>query len=158
MNADAPSPASPEPEVFRPRRLLIWVSVASLAIVLLAIGSWIGLGREVRALFSPGQLLTLLLLMAFAVGFLMALGLCVARADAVGVRWRNGLRSHRLAWSEVLGVRYRQGDPWVYLLTAGPAPDDLLRRPVMAIQSTDRRDALDKAERLRALWRQGHSG
>ena len=139
-------------QVFRPRRLRIWALTAAVVVVVATVGVGVALGGDVRALFTPGQVLTLAVLLALTVAVLVGLAQSDARVDDAGVRWRNVFRSHRLGWHEIVGVRYRPGDPWAYLLTAGPAADDPVRHPLMAIQSTDGIIAVDEATRLRELW------
>ena len=142
-----------ETVVFRPVRLLWMVSVFSALLVVATVGIAIGLGAEVRANFTPLQTVTLLIFVAFMVALIMSLGLSYGRAERASFVWRNGIRSHRVAWSEIKGLVFRSGDPWAYLLVESPnaLSDEPSRIAVMAIQSTDRASAHDKADRLRGL-------
>ncbi len=139
--------------VFRPKRLLRWVSVFSVLLVVATAGIAIGLGAEVRGNFTPLQTATLLFFVAFMVALIMSLGLSYGRADGEGFTWRNGARTHHVAWSEIRGLVFRSGDPWAYLLveSGNALSDEPARIAIMAIQSTDRASAQDKADRLRGL-------
>lgn len=150
------SPAASEHKdtvTFRPVRLLRWVSTFSALLVVATLGIAIGLGAEVRGNFTPLQTGTLLFFVAFMVALIMSLGLSYGRAEADGFTWRNGIRTHHVAWSEIRGLVFRSGDPWAYLLTESPnkLSDEPARIAIMAIQSTDRSSAQDKADRLRGL-------
>ena len=142
-----------ETVVFRPVRLLSVVSAFSALLVIATVGIAVGLGAEVRANFTPLQTITLLIFVAFIVVLIMALGLSYGRAERDGFAWRNGIRTHRVEWSEIRGLVFRSGDPWAYLLVESPnaLSDEPRRIAVMAIQSTDRASAHDKADRLRGL-------
>ncbi|MGI3782485.1 MAG: PH domain-containing protein [Janthinobacterium lividum] len=115
-------PAPPvQPVAFAPRRLRVVGVVAAVALVALTFYGWFALPRDVRVLFTVSQLLTL-------VGFLAALVLVVlgvaassVRADAEGLRVRNGLRVHHAAWSQVHQIVLRPGDAWAFALLR---PDD----------------------------------
>lgn len=138
--------------VFRPQRLLFWCVVFAGLIVISSLAVWIGLGSQVRAMFTGLQIGTLLLFIGFSIALIMALGLCEVRASADGLWWRNGIRSHRLAWSEVRSIRFRPGDPWMFVYAPGADGDDE-RHQVMGIQSTDGARARAHAEEVRAMWR-----
>ncbi len=106
---------------YRPRLLRLVAGVASLSLVLLSFLGWFGLPASLRAQFLPSQIITLLLILAFIVGFLWALAASYVRADAAGVRFRNGLRTHTIAWLDIHKVLLRPGDAWALLLVR---PDD----------------------------------
>lgn len=147
-----------EPVIFRPVRLLRWTAGFSSLLVISSAGVWIGLGAEVRADFTGLQIITLLIFVAFMVGLMLSLGLSYGRAESGGFTWRNGLRTHHADWSSIRGLVFRSGDPWAYLLVDPredkPSGGEPQRLAVMAIQSTDRAAAQDKADRLRGLMAQ----
>ena len=65
------------------------------------------------------------------------------RADAEGLRFRNGLRSHQVPWARVHKIMLRRGDPWAMLLMT-PADGrafsvdlDAEKRQLMGIQAGD---------------------
>lgn len=70
----------------------------------------------------------------------------VARPDDDGLTVRNLVVSRRLAWAEVVSVRFGQGRPWVQL---DLADGDTLA--VMAIQRADGARADAEARRLATL-------
>ncbi len=74
----------------------------------------------------------LLLLAAVAAWFLHRLASVRVEVDEDGLRVVNVLRSRRLAWGEVLAVRFGPGDPWMYLDTAS---DETVA--VMGVQRAD---------------------
>ncbi|MFC5666823.1 PH domain-containing protein [Kitasatospora misakiensis] len=86
-----------------------------------------------------------------------AAGLMLARprisADAEGVTVVNFVRSRRLAWAEIVGVNFRQGDPWASLDLA-----DGTSLAVVGIQSgVGKAQAIADARALRDLvHRHGH--
>ncbi|MEV0187849.1 PH domain-containing protein [Kitasatospora purpeofusca] len=59
------------------------------------------------------------IMMALSGLLFASVGLMLARprvsADAEGVTVVNFVRSRRLAWAEIVGVNFRQGDPWASL-------------------------------------------
>lgn len=62
----------------------------------------------------------------------------------------NGIRTHYLAWPEVLDIRMPVGEPWPCLdLSDGTA------LPVMGIQSTDGESAQRSLEEFRAMLSRG---
>ncbi len=133
----------------RPRLVLV---NAALWTVLLTGGSllgWFALPPHVRALFTIPQIATLLFIEGFIVCFLWAVGLSYVRADAAGLRFRNGLRSHTRTWDDVAHVRYLTGDPWAFLELHEP----IEKLPLMGIMRTDGERADGLIADLRALHR-----
>ncbi|GAA4005229.1 PH domain-containing protein [Allokutzneria multivorans] len=68
------------------------------------------------------------------------------RADAEGIEVRNIVVTHRFPWALVREVNFPDGSAWARL----ELPDDEYV-PVMAIQSTDSRHAVDAMRELRAM-------
>jgi Bacterial PH domain len=132
--------------VFRPRRgrQFAWgFAGAQLAVfVVLAIvlpisgfGGW-GVSDSV-------MLVVLGLLVAWALARFAALRATPSRS---GLVVRNILVTTTVPWTDVVGVRFSGGDPWLYLdLASG---DDLA---VMAVQKSDGPFAREQAGRLAAL-------
>ena len=77
------------------------------------------------------------------------------RADATGLRIRNGLRRYDVPWSRVHKIILRPGDPWAQaLLTPADgqpfeADIDAEKRQLMGIQSSDGPGARQAVEQLR---------
>jgi hypothetical protein len=97
-------------------------------------------------------------LVAFGVGiaaFLLRYATIRAVPDEEGLTVRNLVLTRRVDWSDVVGVRFDEGAPWV---TLDLADDDEL--PVMAVQRADGPQAREEARRLAGLVaaRGGHVG
>jgi hypothetical protein len=136
------------PVVVRPRRALVMATVLSAVLVLACVVGWVAMPIETRDLFSAPQLLTLGLFVVVMICFMMSVGLCYVRADDGGITFRNGLRTHRLDWSQVTGFRFTEHDPWAYVLTAGEV-DQL---PLLGLQRTDGQRAEGDFAALRSAW------
>lgn len=141
------------PLVFRPRRSLLTASALSAVLVGAAALGWLALPAEIQVQFTGLQLLTLAFFVLVMVGFMMSLGLSVVRADAAGLTFRNGLRTHRLAWDHVRGFRFAEDDPWAYVLV----DHEPGQRPLLGIQRTDRDRAEAAVDALRTAWQQSGS-
>ena len=140
--------------VFRPRRLRVVVIVASIGLVLVTALGWWALPAETRVLFSLSQRLTLLGLLATLVGTIGIVASSSVRADADGLRVRNGLRTHQVAWADVHKILLRPGDPWGLLLIkpAGAVFQvdlDAEKRMLMGIQAHDGALARSAVKELR---------
>ena len=88
-------------------------------------------------------------LVAFGSGiaaFLLRYATIRAVPDAEGLTVRNLVVTRRVAWDEVVGVRFPDGAPWV---TLDLADDDELA--VMAVQRADGHLARGEAQRLARL-------
>lgn len=133
------------PVVFAPRRLRVVGVVVAVALVALTFYGWFALPREVRVLFTVSQLLTLLGFLAALVLVVLGVAASSVRADAGGLRVRNGLRVHHVTWSRVHQIVLRPGDAWAFaLLRPDSAPDepftadmDTQKRYLVGIQAGD---------------------
>ena len=152
--------ADPEVVVFRPHRLRVIVVVATIGLVVITAVGWFGLPAEVRTLFTLSQRLTLLGVLALLVAVIVAVATSSVRADADGLRIRNGLRTHTVPWPRVHKIIFRSGDPWAQLLLL---PDDgrvfevsldAEKRQLMGIQAVDGPQAHAAVEELRRRHRQ----
>lgn len=128
--------------VFRPRRLRVVVVVASVGLLLVTALGWWALPVATRVLFSLSQRLTLLGLLVTLVGIIGAVASSSVRADADGLQVRNGLRNHRVPWTQVHKILLRPGDPWALLLVKPVgevfrADLDAEKRMLMGIQAHD---------------------
>ena len=127
----------------RPHRVRVIAIIATLALCVLTAIGWFLLPAEVRGLFTLSQRLTLLGVLALLVVGMMALASSYVRADANGLRIRNGLRVHAVPWGSVHKIILRPGDPWALLLIT-PADGqpfqadlDAEKRQLMGIQTVD---------------------
>jgi hypothetical protein len=129
--------------VARPHRVRVIAIIATLALCLLTAIGWFLLPAEVRALFTLSQRLTLLGVLALLIVGMVALASSYVRADANGLRIRNGLRVHAVPWGRVHKIILRPSDPWALLLIT-PADGrpfqadlDAEKRQLMGIQTVD---------------------
>jgi hypothetical protein len=141
-----------DPITFRPRaslRMAVSMTVSLLAASALG---WVMTPAPIRAMFNAAQIATLLLFIAAMIGMMLALGLAYVRADAEGLVFRNGIRTHVVPWSEVKAFRYRPGDPWAFVLLRS----ELEQLPLMGIQRTDRDLAEEHVADLRHRLEQAY--
>jgi hypothetical protein len=139
---------------YRPRLLRLVATVASSSLLLLSFFGWFALPQSLRDQFLPSQIVTLLLILGFIVGFIWALAASYVQADARGVKFRNGLRTHVIAWEDVHKVLLRPGDPWALLLVRpedGPMETDVdaEKHQMLGIQAGDGAAAQAAVEDLR---------
>ena len=145
--------------VARPHRVRVITIIATLALCTLTAIGWFLLPGEIRALFTLSQRLTLLGVLALLVLGMVALASSYVRADATGLRIRNGLRVHVVPWGRVHKIILRPGDPWALLLMMPAdgrpfeADFDAEKRQLMGIQAVDRRLATAAVNELRARHR-----
>jgi hypothetical protein len=141
--------------VLRPRRLRLIVIIFSPALSALMVVGWFALPRDIRVLFTPSQLLTLLGLLGLIIFVLATAAASYVRADAAGLRIRNGLRRHDVPWSRVHKIILRAGDPWAQVLLKPAdgrpfeADFDAEKRQLMGIQASDGPAAREAVEQLR---------
>jgi len=126
---------------FRPRLARV-VPLAIAALVVVATGLLLalmpGLGRLDRVGFA---------LVGLAIAwFCWREAAVVARPDPRGLTVRNLMLTRRLAWAQVVSVRFGEGRPWVQLDL-----DDGDALAVMAIQRADGAAAQTEARRLATL-------
>lgn len=143
--------------VFRPRKLRITGIVFTIVMCALCAFGWFALPLDLRLAFSWSQRLTLLLCLGVIVLMLLAMAGSYVRADASGIRLRNGLRRHQVSWDRVHKILLRPGDPWAMLLLT-PADGtpfevdlDAEKRQMMGIQGSDKAVAVAAVAELRAL-------
>ena len=150
-------PLAGDPPVFVawPRRLRIFGFVIIAALCVLTAVWWFALPADIRDLFTVSQRLTLLGVLTLLVGVIVAVATSSVRADAEGLRIRNGLRSYAVPWPRVHKIIFRSGDPWAQLLLI---PDDgrvfevsldAEKRQLMGIQAVDGAQAHAAVEELR---------
>ncbi len=142
-------------QVFRPRRLRILAVVMSVALCGLIVFGWLALPVHLREQFTLSQRLTLLALLAVLELVVVAIAASYVRADAVGLRFRNGFRTYAVAWERVHKIMLRPGDPWGLLLlipsdgSTFEVDLDAEKRQLMGIQGNDGDAARDAIEALR---------
>lgn len=155
-----PGPTTPglTPVVYRPRRLIMLATVASLCLLGLSLFGWFALPPDLRATFTTSQIVTLLIILGGLVAGMVIIGSSNVRVDADGLRIRNGLARHQIAWSQVHKFLLRPGDPWAIVLIK---PDDrpfevdldAEKRQLMGIQAGDEPAASEAIAKLSELQR-----
>jgi hypothetical protein len=131
---------------FRPRkaRVTAWTFAAAQFVVLTA-GALLAPGSGPVA-FAWYDRVGVIAVAGAIAWFLSRFARLEAVPDEDGLRVRNLLVTTRLAWAQVVAVRFRDGDPWVSLdLSDG----DTLA--VMAVQRADGEHGRAEARRLAAL-------
>jgi hypothetical protein len=145
--------------IARPHRVRVITSIATLALCVLTAIGWFLLPAEIRALFTLSHRLTLLGVLALLIVGMVVLASSYVRADPNGLRIRNGLRLHDVAWGRVHKIILRPGDPWALLLIT---PEDGLpfeadldaeKRQLMGIQAVDGPLAKAAVDELRGRHR-----
>lgn len=129
---------------FRPRRGRAMAFGMATAAVLVCVGAAVLLGAARE--WGPADQVALVVFGAGIAAFLLRYATIRAVPDAAGLTVRNLVVTRRVAWDEVVGVRFLEGAPWV---TLDLADDDELA--VMAIQRADGPVAQDEARRLAGL-------
>jgi hypothetical protein len=147
------------PLVIRSGRLRLIGIVTSVLLTALGLLGWFALPSEIRALFTPWQRIGLLGVLAVIIFLLATMAASYVKADATGLRIRNGLRRHDVPWSRVHKILLRPGDPWAQLLLK-PADGgrfevdlDAEKQALMGIQTTDGAPAQAAVEELRRRLR-----
>ena len=156
MPAPSAAPRPVQPVVFAPRRLRVVGVVIAVALVALSFYGWLALPREIRVLFSFSQLLTLLGVLGALVLVILGVAASSVRADADGLRVRNGLRVHHVPWARVHRVMMRPGDAWAFALLRPEDPHvewtpdlDTQKRYLVGIQAGDGAYAREAVAELR---------
>jgi hypothetical protein len=141
-----PAAAPALPWRYRP----LGVRIMALAMGALLVGAiaffWVSLPASVRAQFSFGQRVTLILVFGSMLAFMYGIARSAIRADRDGVRIVNAYRVRRLEWAQIVHVRLQPGDPWAVLDI-----DDGTTVKALAIQGSDGRRARLATQRLRRL-------
>ena len=119
---------------YRPRASLRMGISLSSSLVLASILGWVMTPVYIRDQFTPVQVLTLLFFLAIMVAVALGIGLSYVRADDQGLTFRNGVKTHTVPWSEIKAFRYRDGDPWPFVLVRS----EVEQRPMLGIQRSDR--------------------
>ncbi len=139
-------PLPPLPHRFRPRGVRYAAVVFGAVLVLVTAAIWFAFPDRIQEQFTLFQKLTVFTMGAgFFVAF-HALARGRVDADEEGVLIVNGYRSHRYAWSQIVAVSLRPGDPWaVFDLSDGTS------KSALGIQGSDGGFAQAQVRLLRAL-------
>lgn len=159
-------PLEPIEDVYtaRPRRLRLIIGFFGTVLLLLAAFGWFALPSSIRGLFTLSQRLTLLVILSLIILVIGIIAASYVRADANGLRLRNGLRTHVVPWSRVHKILLRRGDPWAFVLLRpeGGRPFeadlDAEKRILMGILATEGAAARQAVDELRQRLRRYRSG
>ena len=140
--------------VARPRRLRVIAIVVSIVLSVLTVFGWFALPRSIRVLFTISQILTVLGVLAFLLGVIIAAAASFVRADEEGLTFRNGFRRHAVRWDRVHKIILRSGDPWALVLIKPETGEfevdlDAEKRMLMWIQANDHAYAAAAVNELR---------
>ncbi|MHB1490117.1 hypothetical protein GALL_345480 [mine drainage metagenome] len=131
---------------FRPRLArAVSLSFAG-AVVVLTLVLAIALPTEGSGAFALPDRLGIVLVGVAIVVFLWRQASVVALPDVDGLTVRNLVFTRRLAWAEIISVRFGSGRPWVQL---DLADGDTLA--VMGVQESDGARAVEESRRLATL-------
>ena len=111
-----------------------------------AVFGWFMLPAGIRALFTALQVATLALFVVFMLGIVWAVALGYVKAGPRGLKFRNGLSTREVPWSEVASIRYLPADHWAFLELADDSD-----RPLLGIQRSDGALADQQVADLRAV-------
>ena len=124
-----------------------WVLAVLVVAVFTAVGTTLrGATDSGKGVFQAGDQAAMI-----GLGVLAALGILMftrprVDADERGIRVRNVIGSYDLPWDVVRSIEFRRGSPWASLELRN---DDVIA--LMAVQATDRAQAVTAVRGLRAL-------
>lgn len=125
-------------------RIVGFISGAFLVITLIAV--WYSWSKDIRDQFTPFQFATIYVLCGLIFLAWHALVRCRVEARASGLTVVNGYRRHEYEWAQVVSINLPRGAPWASLdLSDGSTA------PVLAIQGSDGRRAVEAVRELRSL-------
>ncbi|MDO5533749.1 MAG: PH domain-containing protein [Propionibacteriaceae bacterium] len=124
------------------RQAAIWTVVLGGS----AVFGWFMLPAGIRALFTELQVLTLAFFVVFMLGVVWSVALGYVKAGPSGLKFRNGLNTRELAWSEVESIRYLPADHWAFVELTDDSD-----RALLGIQRSDGPKAQEQVDALRAV-------
>lgn len=133
------------PLIVRPVAALRTGIMMSISLVAASVLGWQMTPPVVKAQFTELQFATLVLFVLIMLAMLLMIGFSRVEARADGLAFRNGVRRHFYPWSDIKAFRYRDGDPWAYVLLRS----ELEQLPLMAVQRVDGTRAEEAVAALR---------
>jgi hypothetical protein len=134
------------PRAYRPLGARIAAAAVGVVLLVVVVLMWIGLPEEVRADFTPLQVITLLGVLGCILTALYGVFRTVVRANHDGLTVINLYRRRDLEWPAVVAVNLRPGQPWAVLDVS-----DGTTVAAMAIQGSDGQRAVRAVRELSAL-------
>ncbi|MCU1431087.1 MAG: hypothetical protein JWP95_192 [Actinotalea sp.] len=146
MTQDRRGAADGAYRVFRPRatRLVARVLAVAMMVMVLTLAFLLPVAAPSRE--GVADRVGIVVFGVLVAWFLLRHAGVRAEPDPDGLTVRNLLRTRRLAWAEVVSVRFGQGRPWVQLDL-----DDGTAMAVMAVQRADGAYASREARRMATL-------
>jgi hypothetical protein len=138
---------------FRPIAIAIMATAMGLSLIAVFAVIWFRFSDATRETFSLFQRLTLFGFFAVILWLLYRMATVRVTAYDEGLAVRNVFRSYRLTWTDVQGLRFSPGDPWLQLFDAGGN-----RLGVLAVQASEGARASRAAKELAAVARSHKSG
>jgi hypothetical protein len=139
---------------FRPWVIAMMAITMGLSLIAVFGVIWFRFSAESRASFDWFQRLTLLAFFGAVLWILYRMATVRVSAYDDELRVRNVFRSYRYPWTNVRGLRFSAGDPWLQLFDA-----EGNRLGVLAVQASEGARASRAAKELAAVARShGASG
>jgi hypothetical protein len=139
---------------FRPWVIAMMAITMGLSLIAVFGVIWFRFSAESRASFDWFQRLTLLAFFGAVLWILYRMATVRVSAYDDELRIRNVFRSYRYPWTNVRGLRFSAGDPWLQLFDA-----EGNRLGVLAVQASEGARASRAAKELAAVARShGASG
>jgi hypothetical protein len=139
---------------FRPWVIAMMAITMGLSLIAVFGVIWFRFSAESRASFDWFQRLTLLAFFGAVLWILYRMATVRVSAYDDELRIRNVFRSYRYPWTNVRGLRFSSGDPWLQLFDA-----EGNRLGVLAVQASEGARASRAAKELAAVARShGASG
>ena len=111
-----------------------------------AVFGWFMLPADVRVLFTAFQVATLAFFVAFMLGIVWTVALGYVKAGPAGLKFRNGLNTREVPWSDVEAIRYFPADHWAFVELTDDSD-----RALLGIQRSDGPLAEKQVDDLRAV-------
>lgn len=105
-----------------------------VAVITVVVSLVIGAAMPSNIVFTGGQIVTLLLILAAVLAALHGIGRSFVRADENGLDIRNGYKRHQIPWTEVRALVMKKGAPWPTVVLNGPDERHVI---LFAIQGSD---------------------
>jgi hypothetical protein len=133
---------------FRPWVIAMMAIAMGLSLIAVFAVIWFRFSAESRATFDWFQRLTLLAFFGAVLWILYRMATVRVSAYDDELRIRNVFRSYRYPWTNVKGLRFAAGDPWLQLFDA-----EGNRLGVLAVQASEGARASRAAKELAAVAR-----
>ncbi|WBQ07287.1 PH domain-containing protein [Kribbella sp. CA-293567] len=138
---------------FRPWAIAMMAGAMGLSIVAVFGVVWFQLSDDARDTFTLFQRITLLAFFGTVLYLLYRMATVRVTAYEDSLQVRNVFRTYKFEWSDVKGLRFRSGDPWLQLFDA-----EGNRFGVLAVQASEGARAGKAAKELATVARSHGAG